>query len=103
MDVFSTVLDYLNAGHLDDSDGHSLRPRIEGKLYNAERYEDVVVVAELGRRVPLNSNMLSGELGSEPNFMVRHGDYKPIIPKLASSSIPDMLFNLKRDPLETIG
>jgi len=32
--------------------------------------------------------------------MIRHGDYKLIIPKSSKTKCRDMLFNLRADPLE---
>jgi len=35
-----------------------------------------------------------------PNFGIRHGDFKLILPKKADSSVLDMLYNLTSDPYE---
>lgn len=100
LDVFSTVLDYLNASEHDHSDGTSLRRYIEGSADN-EWYDNHVVVVERDERYPSrNGSMLSGELGRSPNFMVRHGHYKLIMTKLRHSPTLDMLFDLAKDPHE---
>lgn len=100
LDVLSTVLDYLNAKHLDRSDGRSLRPLVDGRRYN-KHFDEGVAVAELDPRYPISASELSGTLGTEPNFMIRHGNYKLMIAKLASAKTRDMLIDLENDPFET--
>ena len=43
---------------------------------------------------------LTGKDDNIPNFAVRHGNYKLILPKSAHNKCLDMLFNLKTDPYE---
>lgn len=124
LDLFATVLDYMGASEFDHSDGHSLRRFIEETSTN-EYYDESVVVAEHDDRNPILSSSasynarktlkdteiivygsdnqkvrFSGQLAADPNFMVRHGDYKLILPKDRNSELLDMMFNLKRDPYE---
>lgn len=97
MDVFATILDYTQTSHLDHSDGQSLRRFIEHTSYN-ERYDERTVVVEVDFRFPVNQKKLSGHIGDEPNFMIRKGNHKLILPKSRSSSVVDMLYDLTDDP-----
>lgn len=92
-------MDYLNAEHLDHSDGRSLRRFIERKAEN-KFYDEAVAVVETEKRVPQSPNALTKELGQDPNFMVRKGDWKLIITKKAKAPIIDMMYNTRRDPYE---
>jgi len=64
LDVFSTIMDYLDARALDSSDGHSLRRHVEKQNYNKE-YDDDVVIAEVEKV----GKKLSGKVDYIPNFM----------------------------------
>lgn len=101
LDVFSTVLDYLGAGELDDSDGSSLRRFIAGDNIN-EFYDDNFVVVETDTRYPNENGALNNELGFAPNFSIRKGSWKLIITKRAKSKNIDTLFNLKKDRYEQV-
>jgi arylsulfatase A-like enzyme len=92
LDVVSTVLDYSGASpSLDNTDGTSLRRWIEKTSFNGAFDEGVVVV---------ESDPVPSKVGSEPNFMVRKGPYKLMMPRLANSSVIDMLYNVEADPFE---
>ncbi|MCJ8329038.1 MAG: sulfatase-like hydrolase/transferase [Lentisphaeria bacterium] len=112
MDIFATVLDYLGASSFDKSDSKSLRRHIENRNWN-ERYDDDVVITEWDSRAPrLNKNSkkekkkkkpkkkLMGKLGRETNFMVRKGNYKLMLTKLAKSNRLDMMYDIESDPFE---
>lgn len=99
LDVFSTILDYLNAGHLDRSDGKSLRSRINKQVWN-QFYDEKMVVVETEKRIPNKNGGLTKSLGSEPNFMVRRGRYELAIPKNRRSDSMDMLFDTEKDPYQ---
>jgi len=86
IDVFATLLDYLQASDFDESDGESLRRFIDGQAYNAE-YDEAVAVVEL-EKVGKN---VRGREGGIPNFMIRHGGWKLIVPKEADSDVLDMV------------
>jgi len=58
IDVFSTIMDYLDQGRLDRSDGSSLRRYIEGQSYN-QVYDDRAVVSEMDKRVSIDSATFS--------------------------------------------
>jgi len=95
MDIFGTILDYLQAPRLNKSDGRSLRRFISRKSYN-NQYDERVVVSELekvGKRKAGNDDNV-------PNFAVVSGKWKLILPKSASHSTVDMLYNLRADPHE---
>jgi len=85
------MMDYLGASYWDKSDGRSLRRYVEETSYN-ENFEERVVVAELEKVGKRDPPML--------NFMVRHGDWKLMIPKRSDSGVIDMLFNIRTDPYE---
>lgn len=99
IDIAATIFDYTNAIHLDNTDGKSLRGRIEQTSYNALFDEDTVV-SELDHRAPINATAFTGPPGMEPEFMVRNKEYKLVIPRLHNSTVPDMLFNVAVDPFE---
>jgi hypothetical protein len=88
-------MDYLRATYLDNSDGASLRRFIDDESYNRDFDEDIVVV-ENENRAPLSATKLSGSLGREPNFMIRKGRYKLMLPKLRNSKVLDMMFDLEQ-------
>jgi hypothetical protein len=94
LDVFATIMDYLGLTTLDESDGKSLRPVIDGTDYH-QHDGDGVVVSEDDTPDVINKNV-----GGFPNFMVRHGPWKLILPKLATSETEDILYNLHSDPYE---
>jgi hypothetical protein len=107
LDIFATILDYVNGTEHDNSDGDSLRRFIEGAEINAEYDEDVVFV-EWDYRKPININVsdamdlcMDRPIDDRPSFLVRHGPYKLMMQKLASSNQMDMMFNLSKDPFET--
>jgi hypothetical protein len=92
LDVVSTVLDYAGAPpSLDDSDGASLRRWIEQTPFN-ENYDEGAVVVEYDPRPT--------QVGTEPNFMIRKGAYKLMMPRLANSSVVDMMYDIETDPYE---
>jgi len=97
MDVFATILDYVAAGRpdLDQSDGTSLRRFIEQSSFN-QFYDEQTVMVEIDKRIPVNGKRFSRSIDSMPNFMLRHGDYKLIIPRAAPSPVMDMMYNLVR-------
>jgi arylsulfatase A-like enzyme len=94
LDLHATILDYLNAPpRLDTSDGKSLRRFIEHSSYNDE-YDDSIVVAEYEYNGdPVNTKTY----GHMPAFMIRKGDYKLFLPRIAKSPNLDMLYNIKDD------
>jgi hypothetical protein len=77
------------------SDGASIRRFIEGTSYN-NLFDETAVVSEWDYREPIDAGNLTRDLDSRPNFMVRHGEFKLLIHKLASSRKPDVLYNLTR-------
>jgi arylsulfatase A-like enzyme len=97
LDLHASILDYLNAPQsLDTSDGKSLRRYIEHFSYNDE-YDDAIAVAEYEYNGdPSNSRTY----GYMPAFMIRKGDYKLILPRVANSPKFDMLYNIKDDRYE---
>ena len=98
LDIFSTVLDYLGApASVDRSDGRSLRRLIENLSYN-ELWDESVVVCEYDERNPISATQLSGELGTVPAFSIRNGRFKLILPRKATSTVLDMMYDLRRDP-----
>lgn len=100
LDVFATIMDYLNAGNLDKSDGQSLRRFIEDANYN-RFWDDEAVVVEIEKAVPKDNELgMSKKLGEVPNYMVRSGPWKLSMTKLAQSKTLDQLFNLEKDPYE---
>lgn len=82
LDFLATVMDYLGYSDQQNSDGKSLRPLISGKSYRQD-YDDEYAVSQ-----------------NHKGFMVRHGSWKLIIPTLATSTNPDMLFDVVADPFE---
>jgi len=84
LDLFSTILDYLNIGR-HPSDGISLRGLIEGTDQEQGQY----VVTEWNYRGP-----------SEPNYMVVKDGWKLIVPYSKSSSVVNVLYDLNNDPHE---
>jgi hypothetical protein len=79
LDVFATVLDYIGATEMDNSDGTSLRPLIEvqSDKINAE-YDQGVAIGEWDFRKPLlsDASTLERTIDDRPSFMVRKGSYK---------------------------
>jgi hypothetical protein len=101
LDVFSTILDYASASDIDRSDGRSLRPFIEGREYNIDFDEDVVF-SEWDFRIPLidNHNIFDRRIDERPCLLVRKGNYKLMMQKIASTNSFDMMFDLENDPYE---
>lgn len=101
LDVFATILDYVGAPELDNSDGQSLRPMIEHKEIS-HTYDQDVVVGEWDFRKPLgdSSEDLDRAIDDRPSYLIRKGSFKLMIQKLASSTELDMMFNLDSDPFE---
>jgi Sulfatase len=99
IDLFSTLLDYTYASEHDNSDGSSLRRFIEDRSYN-EQYDERTVVVEIDMRFPVNKNKLNEGLGERPNFMIRRGNYKLLLPKSRDSEVIDMMYDLTSDPGE---
>jgi hypothetical protein len=101
LDVFSTILDYASASDIDKSDGRSLRPFIEGREYNIDFDEDVVF-SEWDFRIPLieNQSKLDRKIDDRPCLLVRKGNYKLMMQKIASTNNLDMMFDLEQDPYE---
>jgi hypothetical protein len=106
LDIFATILDYADGTEHDHSDGVSLRRFIEGAEINAQ-YEEDVVLAEWDYRKPVITNESSAmelsmdrPIDDRPSFLVRHGPYKLMMQKLASSIQMDMMFDLSKDPFE---
>lgn len=87
LDVFSTILDYMGASQYDNSDGRSLRRFVENTSFN-QFYDEASVVVELDDRWPTGNYQLSGELGAIPNFLIRNGQWKLILPKVSKPSPP---------------
>jgi len=101
IDMYATIMDYLGMPPgLDRSDGQSLRRYIDNKSWN-QRYDEQYAVSELDKRIPVTAFKFNTPLDSIPNFMIRHGRYKLIIPRTAESDVLDMLYDLKSDPGET--
>jgi hypothetical protein len=100
LNLFATILDYLGVpSDLNRSDGHSLRRYIEGTSWN-QLYDESTVVAELDRRIPDSKNTFTGSLGDIPNFMIRKGNVKLIVPRKRDSPVRDMMYDLANDPFE---
>lgn len=102
LDVHATILDYANAREYDVGDGTSLRRFIEKTSYNQLFDEAVVVMEGNFNRVPINSTTLSGSMGNRPALMVRKGSFKLMLPRRSRSIIPDMMFDLSKDPGEVM-
>jgi arylsulfatase A-like enzyme len=102
LDIFSTVLDYLGApASADRSDGRSLRRFIENLSYN-ERWDEEIVVCEYDERNPNSTTKLTGVFGSAPGFSIRKGQFKLILPRKATSTVIDMMYDLRTDPYVAI-
>jgi arylsulfatase A-like enzyme len=94
LDLHSTILDYLEApASVDTSDGKTLRRFIEGSSYNMD-YDETAVVSEYEYHGDPHNTKTYGHL---PSFMIRKGDFKLILPRLATSPRHDMLYNIKSD------
>lgn len=85
MHLYATILDYLGIDE-NVSDGHSLRPLIEGE--SSDKFDFVVT--------EWNYNLKD----NEPNYMLVKGDWKLLIPYTPDSQVIDALYNLKDDPWE---
>jgi Sulfatase len=99
IDLFATLLDYTYASKHDSSDGSSLRRFIEDQSFN-ERYDERTVMVEIDMRFPKNKNKLNEGLGERPNFMIRKGNCKLLLPKNRNSDVIDMMYDLSSDPAE---
>jgi len=102
LDIFATIMDYMKAPlQYDTSDGKSLRRFIENQSFN-EFHDERTVVVELDNRMIVRNggNKYEGKLGGIPNFMVRHRNFKLIIPRMANSNVVDMMYDLLDDPYE---
>jgi len=75
------------------SDGKSLRRHIEGTSFN-QFYDESAVVCELDERIPKSAVEFDKEVGGIPNFMVRKGPWKLMLPKLRDSPVIDMMYHL---------
>jgi arylsulfatase A-like enzyme len=82
IDLFATILDYLSISGYK-SEGHSLRPLIEGRVYSGPDF----CVSEWSNN-------------SLPNFMVRSAEWKFMFANSPNSNALDALYNLKDDPYE---
>ena len=85
VDLFSTILDYLDIEKQYDSDGLSLRDLIEGKETEHGKY----VVTEWDYRGPVS-----------PNYMVVKDGWKLMIPYTKESTVINAMYNLNEDPNE---
>lgn len=99
IDLHATFLDYAGASAHDRSDGQSLRRFIENTAYN-EKYDDGAVISELDLRLPKSTSEFNRPPGMLPSFMIRKGHWKLLLPKLRSSRILDMMYDLSKDPYE---
>ena len=85
MHLYATILDYMGIdGNI--SNGHSLRPLIEGE--SSDKFDFVVT--------EWNYNLKD----NEPNYMLVKGDWKWLIAYTSDSQVVDALYNLKDDPWE---
>lgn len=84
IDLFPTILDYLNI-EKHESNGKSLRGLIEGYDTEYGKY----VVQEWDYR---------GD--TEPNYMILKDGFKMIIPYTESSKVINAMYNLNKDPYE---
>jgi arylsulfatase A-like enzyme len=84
MDLFATILDYLDIPH-HPSGGNSLRGLIEGTVNEEDKY----VVTE----------WLS-DLQSKPSHMVLKGGWKLMRPDPSAKKVKKALYNLNDDPHE---
>jgi hypothetical protein len=99
LDLFATIMDYLGTSKLDKGDGSSLRRFIEKTSFN-EEHDEETVVSELEFRVPTSNKGLSGELGDMPNYVIRKGSFKLMLPKSRTSNVLDMMYDLRADAYE---
>jgi hypothetical protein len=106
IDIFATILDYANGTEHDRSDGVSLRRFIEMAEINVQ-FEEDVVFGEWDYRKPIIGNVpdalewsMDRPIDDRPSFLVRHGPYKLMMQKLASTNQMDMMFDLANDPFE---
>ncbi len=84
VDLFATILDYLKIEGNYQSDGTSLRDLIEGKETDHGNY----VVTEWDR----SDNV--------PNYMIVKDGWKLLIPKTATSTLINAMYDLNSDPHE---
>ncbi|MCF8714993.1 sulfatase-like hydrolase/transferase [Joostella atrarenae] len=85
VDLFPTILDYLDISGTHPSDGKSLRGVINGKDKEHGEY----VVTEWDYRGPV-----------APNYMVVKDGWKLIIPYTKESTVINAMYNLNKDPHE---
>lgn len=98
LDLFSTILDLLGASEFDSSDGESLRRHIMGTSYN-RYYDETTVVAQIERRY-FDGKTMVGAFAGTPNFLIRRGPFKLMLPRHRDSGILDVLYDLSKDPAE---
>jgi arylsulfatase A-like enzyme len=84
LDVFATIMDYLGLTAWDNSDGKSLRAIIDGTDFHQNDGAGVVVSEDD------TPDVMNKNVGGFPNLMVRHGPWKLILPKLATSKTQDI-------------
>eukprot|EP00978_Attheya_sp_CCMP212_P048184 scaffold482891_cov114-Attheya_sp.AAC.1 len=84
IDLFPTILDYLEAGK-HDSDGESLRKFIDG----SGKDEETFAVSEWNPSEP-----------GVPHFMIRSKRWKFMCPCTADSKVMNALYDLENDPHE---
>ena len=82
LDLFATILDYLNQP-ARPTEGHSLRPLVEGKEQGAAR----IAISEW-------------PAAQVPGFMVTDGRWKFLYGRNATAKTLDALYDLQRDPPE---
>ena len=82
IDLFATILDYFGINRYE-SEGHSLRPLIEGRNYTG-----------------IDFCVSEWPSSSMPNFMVRTPEWKFMFANSPESEALDALYNLKDDPHE---
>jgi hypothetical protein len=82
---------------LDRSDGTSLRRHIDGTSFNW-MYDEGTAVVEIDSQIPKTPNSFRGQLGAIPNLCLRKGGFKLMLPRSSTSSCPDMMYDLDRDP-----
>tara|TARA_B100000809_G_scaffold141837_1_gene139412 strand:- start:50702 stop:52303 length:1602 start_codon:yes stop_codon:yes gene_type:complete len=85
VDLFSTILDYLEIKKVYPSNGKSLRGLIEGTDKKYGEY----VVTEWDYRGPVS-----------PNYMIVKGGWKLMIPYTKESTVLNTLYDLNTDPYE---
>jgi len=85
VDLFATILDYLEIPGEYKNDGTSLRDLIEGKTSDREDY----IVTEWDFRGPVS-----------PNYMIVKDGWKLMVPYTVDSNVINAMYNLNEDPHE---